>query len=148
MARIMVVEDEESLRLLYQRRLEKQGHSVVGVASGEECLRRIDRDRPDLIVLDIRMPGMSGIEALGHIRVNHGSLPVVLNTAFDCYRDNFLTWTADAYVVKSSDTTPLESAIRKLLPTSTQSGTSSSSHIEAGPGRAAGPSPSAPAPHG
>jgi DNA-binding response OmpR family regulator len=70
---------------------------------------------PDLVVLDIRMAGMDGIEALQRILERNNSIPVVLNTAFSSYRDNYLTWAADAYVTKSSDVTELLSTVKNLL---------------------------------
>jgi len=111
----MVVDDERSLRLLYRRDLEKEGHEVVTAGSAEECLQRLDAERPDLVVLDIRMPGMDGIEAMGKILERRPQVPVVLNSAYLSYRDNFLSWTADAYVVKSSDTGELRSTVGQVL---------------------------------
>lgn len=67
------------------------------------------------MVLDIAMPGMDGIEALGRILGQDNTLPVILNTAYSSYKDNFMSWSADAYVVKSSDLTELKAEIRKAL---------------------------------
>ena len=61
------------------------------------------------------MPGMDGIEALGRILGQDNTLPVILNTAYSSYKDNFMSWSADAYVVKSSDLTELKAEIRKAL---------------------------------
>lgn len=115
MSRIMVIEDEKNLRLLYRMDLEKDGHDVVTARTAEECLERIDEISPDLVVMDIRMPGMNGIEAMGRIMDRYPRIPVVLNTAYSSYKDNFLSWTADAYVVKSSDTGELRSTILEVL---------------------------------
>ena len=71
--------------------------------------------KPYLVVLDIRMAGMDGIEALQHILDRDNSIPVILNTAFSSYRDNYLTWAADAYVTKSSDVTELLDTVRSVL---------------------------------
>jgi CheY-like chemotaxis protein len=113
----MVVEDEKNLRTLYRRDLEKEGHTVITASSAEECLKLLETESPDLVVLDIRMPGMNGIEAMGRILERVPDLPVVLNSAYLSYRDNFLSWTADAYVLKSSDTGELRSTIGQLLET-------------------------------
>lgn len=115
MPKIMIIEDEKNLRLLYRMDLEKDGHEVVTAGTAEECLARIDDEAPDLVVMDIRMPGMNGIEAMGRIMDRHPNVPVVLNTAYSSYQENFLSWTADAYVVKSSDTGELRSAVGKVL---------------------------------
>ena len=58
---------------------------------------------------------MDGIEAMGRVLSEHNKLPVILNTAYASYTDNFLTWSADAYVIKSSDLTELKDTIKKLL---------------------------------
>lgn len=115
MTRVLIVEDEPSLRLLYEQDLAADGHEVVSAAGAREALSRIESDRPDLVVLDIRMPGMDGLDALSRILERHPKLPVVLNSAFSCYKDNFMSWSADAYVVKSSDTTELRTTVFRLL---------------------------------
>ncbi|MBI5198068.1 MAG: response regulator, partial [Nitrospirae bacterium] len=66
--RILVVDDEENIRLLYKGELEDEGYEVVMAGSGEEALEVFDKVRPDLVTLDIKMPGMGGLRALEHIR--------------------------------------------------------------------------------
>ncbi len=115
MSKIMIVDDERNLRRLYSEEFAQEGFDVVTAASAEECLKRLDEERPDLVVLDIRMPGMDGLEAMGRIMSRRPRVPVVLNSAYSVYRENFLSWTADAYVVKSSDLGPLRSAVSSVL---------------------------------
>ena len=78
-------------------------------------MAEIDKDRPDLVIMDISMPGMDGIEALGKILGVDNTIPVILNTAYANYKDNFLSWAADAYVVKSSDVDELKKTIKEVL---------------------------------
>ena len=115
MAKVMIVDDEANLRRLYRESLERDGYAVITANSAEDCLRQLDDEAPDLVVLDVRMPGMDGLEALGRILERRPRMPVVLNSAFSSYRDNFLSWTADAYLVKSSDVGPLRRTVRELL---------------------------------
>ena len=115
MSKVLIVDDEPNLRRLYRESLEDDGHEVITAESAEDCLTRLERECPDLVVLDVRMPGMDGLEALGKILERHPRMPVVLNSAFSSYRDNFLSWTADAYLVKSSDVGPLRNTVRRLL---------------------------------
>jgi DNA-binding response OmpR family regulator len=115
MSKLLIVDDERNLRRLYREDLAGEGYEVITAGSVDECLAKLDEEDPDLVVLDIRMPGADGLEALGKIRENRPNLPVVLNSAYSSYRDNFLSWTADAYLVKSSDLDPLRHTIRKLL---------------------------------
>jgi DNA-binding response OmpR family regulator len=115
MKRILVVDDEKNICELYRMDLEDEGYSVTVTDSGKEALEMVDRDPPDLVVLDIQMPGISGIEVLQTIIGKDKGIPIILNTAFSHYRDDFTTWGADAYVVKSSDTTELKREIKRLL---------------------------------
>ena len=115
MKKILVVDDEKNIRSLYEKELQDEGYAVTLAGNGREALERFNSDRPDLVVLDIRMPGMDGLEALGKLLAEDPKVPVVLNSAYSSYKDNFLSWSADAYVVKSSDLTELKDTIRRLL---------------------------------
>lgn len=115
MAKILIVEDERSLRLLYQQELQRDGHEVLTAGTAAEGLAIVESQTPDLIVLDIRMPGMDGLEAMSRILEKRPRMPVILNSAYASYKDNFLSWAADAYVVKSADTTELQNTVRNLL---------------------------------
>ena len=115
MSKILVIEDEKNLRQLYKQDLELDGHTVVTAKSAEEGLKKVQTECPDLVVLDIRMPGMDGLEAMGRILDQHPSIPVLLNSAYSSYQDSFLSWGADAYVIKSSDTAPLRREVEHLL---------------------------------
>jgi two-component SAPR family response regulator len=69
----------------------------------------------DLAILDIRMPGIDGVELLGRLLSRDSTMPVILHSAYAHYKDNFMTWTADHYVIKSSDLTGLKDKIRETL---------------------------------
>ena len=115
MAKVLVIEDEKSLRLLYQQDLQREGYEVVSAADAREGLDLAEREPPDLVVLDIRMPGMDGLEAMGRLLDRRPRVPVILNSAYSSYKDNFMSWAADAYVVKSSDTSELLARVREVL---------------------------------
>lgn len=70
---------------------------------------------PDLIIMDITMPKMNGIEAMGKILSEHKKIPVIINTAYTSYKDDFMSWSANAYVVKSSDLKELKDKIKELI---------------------------------
>ena len=114
---ILVVDDERNLRLLYEKELKDEGYLVALASDAKEAMDYLNRSRPDLIVLDIKMPGMDGLEALGRILSKDNTIPVILNSAYSSYRDSFMSWSADAYLTKSSDTTELKAKIRQLLGT-------------------------------
>lgn len=112
---ILVVDDEPNIRLLYEKELREEGYKVVSAQDAREALKVMEQGRPDLVVLDIKMPGMDGIEALGRILARDNAIPVVLNSAYSSYRESFMSWSADAYVIKSSDLTELKDKIRSIL---------------------------------
>jgi len=115
MKKILVVDDEENIRFLYKEELEEEGFIVELAKSGEEALEKLSLFRLDLITLDIRMPGIGGIEALKRIRELNRDLPIILCSAYGDYKQDFATWASDAYVVKSADLTELKSTIRRYL---------------------------------
>ncbi len=112
---ILVVDDEESIRFLYREELEEEGYRVITAADGEEALRKVRRDKPDLITLDIRMPGMDGIEVLHRIREMDKEIPVIMSTAYGEYRNDFNVWASDAYVIKTANLGELKDTINRLL---------------------------------
>lgn len=115
MKKILVVDDEQNIRFLYKEELEEEGYSVELARNGEEALEKYPVVQPDLITLDIKMPGMGGIEVLKRIREENRDLPIVLCSAYSDYKQDFTTWASDAYVVKCADLTELKSTIRRLL---------------------------------
>jgi DNA-binding response OmpR family regulator len=114
--RILVVDDEENIRLLFKGELEDDGYDVVMAGSGEEALILFDKFQPDLVTLDIKMPGMGGLKTLEQIREKSLDIPVILCTAFGEFRRDFNSWASDAYLVKSSNLTELKNKIKCLLP--------------------------------
>lgn len=115
MARLLVVDDERDIRHLYAAELEDEGYQVEAVGTGAEAAELLKNQEFDLIVLDIQMKGESGLQLLQNIVKERSDLPVILCTAFSCYKDDFSSWLADAYVVKSSDLTELKEEIRRVL---------------------------------
>jgi two-component system, response regulator, stage 0 sporulation protein F len=115
MKTVLVADDEVSIRKLYQRELKREGYHVVFAADAQEAILKARETAPDLVIMDIRMPGMDGIEAMGRILEENNEVPVVINTAYSSYKDSFLSWCADAYITKSSDLTELKDTIRNIL---------------------------------
>ena len=115
MKKIMIVDDEENIRFLYKEELEEEGFVVELAKDGEEALEKLPAFKPDLITLDIKMPGIGGIETLKRIREQEKELPVILCSAYGEYKQDLTTWASDAYVVKSFDLTELKFTIRRLL---------------------------------
>ena len=115
MTKILIVDDEKNLRTLYDTELAEAGYKVILASDGNEALRLLESEKPDLVVLDIRMPGPDGLETMGRMLSRNNRLPIILNTAYSSYKESFLSWSADAYVVKSADLTELKTKIREVL---------------------------------
>ncbi len=115
MKKILVVEDEEGLRLLYEEELAAEGYDVITARNGKEAIQKLEVEKPDLIILDIVMPVMDGMEALGRIVGKDRKIPIILNSSYSGYREDFLSWVADAYVTKSSDLEELKAKVKELL---------------------------------
>lgn len=109
---VLIVEDEPHLRLLYEIELRQSGVDTLSAADGRRCLDSLLAMDIDLIVLDMALPGMDGIDLLSRIRGQDRRIPIIINTAYPRYAENYLTWTADAFVVKSADPSEL---IEKVL---------------------------------
>ena len=115
MTKLLVVDDEKNIRRLYETELVRDGYDVVTAESAEEALEALERCDPDLVVLDIRLEGMDGIDCLRSIMETRRDLPVILNSAYSTYKQDFASWMADAYVVKSADLTELKDTIKDVL---------------------------------
>ncbi len=115
MEKVLCVDDDLSLLRLYEDELAEEGYEVVLAKDGKEAIAKFEKEGPQVVVMDIRMPVMDGIEALTNLLGKDRQVPVILNTAYPQYRENFMTWGAEAYVIKSSDLTELKQKIREVL---------------------------------
>jgi len=82
---------------------------------GREALEKYQEEVPQLTIMDIRMPGMDGIEALNAILGKNRQAAVIFNTAYPHYRENFMSWGAEAYLIKSSDLSELKQKVREVF---------------------------------
>ena len=115
MTTILLVEDDKNQSLLYEQELRQEGYEIITAFNGKEALEKVQEQLPDIIIMDINMPKMDGIEAMGRILSNNKNVPVIINTAYSNYKDSFMSWAADAYIVKSSDLSEIKSKIKEVL---------------------------------
>ncbi|MCI0422163.1 MAG: response regulator [Acidobacteria bacterium] len=115
MSTILIVDDEKNLLRLYEKEFRLDGYSVITANSGVEALHKLESNAVNLVILDIRMPELDGVETLKRIMELPSKPPIILNSAYTSYKDNFLTWAAAAYVVKSSDVTELKTKAKEVL---------------------------------
>jgi DNA-binding response OmpR family regulator len=113
--KILVVDDEENIRILYKEELEDEGYEVITASDAEDAIVKMKESYPDLITLDVKMPGIDGIDFLRRLRETDAKIPVVMCTAYSDYKQDFRVWASDAYVVKSSDLSELRNTIRDAL---------------------------------
>jgi DNA-binding response OmpR family regulator len=116
MKTILVVDDEENILQLYSAELRDSGYRVRTARNAKEAIAAIREERPDLVTLDIRLEnGPEGIDILRTIKDMDNTIPVIINTAYSEYKQNFGVWASEDYVVKSSDLEELKSRIAALL---------------------------------
>ena len=112
--KILVIDDDLHVQRLYKEELTEEGYEVVVAANGAEAMEMFEKENPDLVTLDIRLPDVDGIYLLRQMKEKKPKLPIIMSTAYD-YRNDFSVWASEAYIVKSSDLDELKSVIKKLL---------------------------------
>ena len=115
MSRLLVVDDEANIRVLYADELADEGYEVVTASSIAEATEKLQVGAFDLAILDIKLKNENGIELLQRLVKERHEMPVILCSAFSCYKDDFSAWLADGYVVKSGDLTELKHEIARVL---------------------------------
>lgn len=115
-AKVLIVDDEPQIRRVLRTTLASQGYMVVEARSGDEALEEIRHERPDLILLDVNMPGRSGLETCREMRAT-SDIPIIMLTVRNSERDKVqaLDAGADDYVVKPFGVEELLARIRAAL---------------------------------
>ena len=115
--RILVVDDDASIRRTFERHLSQQGHIVSTASSAEEALSQLPEFSPALVIADIRMPGMDGIELLRHVRSVAEDIDVLIITAHEDMATAVTAMKAGAYdyLVKPLGATGLKDAVARVL---------------------------------
>lgn len=112
---ILLVEANPAESILYECEMRKWGYHVIAVQNGSEAVAAARVADPDIVVMDVVLPGMDGIEAMSRMLADNRRRAIVLNTAYAHYKNNFRVWSADGYVVKSSDMAELRQTIERVL---------------------------------
>jgi len=113
---VLVVDDEENQRILYEQELKEEGYTVITASNGKTAIDIVNNNpKIDLVLLDIGMPEMDGLEALGRILAKNPKMPIILNTAYPNYKSNFMSWAAEDYIVKSSDLSGMKKRVKAVL---------------------------------
>ncbi len=116
MKTILIVDDEENIRILYKEELTDEGYNVILASNGYEALEVLNTQKPDAIILDIKMPGMDGVNLLKLIKERkEDDIPVIICSAYEEYKQDFSLWASEEYIVKSADLTKMKSALKRIL---------------------------------
>ncbi len=117
MKKILVVDDKPQIRDLVQAEFEDEGYKVILAQGGREAISMLSEMSyaVDLVILDIKMPDVDGLEVLNQIKTKNKNLPVILLSAYPTFKQDFSTWAAEEYVVKSSDLSELMEKAAKYL---------------------------------
>ncbi|RMF91222.1 MAG: response regulator [Methanobacteriota archaeon] len=120
MTRIMFVDDEPDIMYLVKKILEKEGYQVDSVYTGQECIERAGKERPDLILLDIMMPDIDGWEVSRTLKSKEETrdIPIVMltiRTSENSVEKSFDYAYADAHIGKPINTTEMLNTIRWVL---------------------------------
>ncbi|OPY04698.1 MAG: Alkaline phosphatase synthesis transcriptional regulatory protein PhoP [Syntrophorhabdus sp. PtaB.Bin184] len=112
---ILIVDDDEYFVKLLADELGDEGYTTKHASNGVEAILVLKHLKPSLIILDIVMPVMDGMEVLGPIVRRYEDVPVILHSSYEDFKKDFKSWSADAYLVKSPDFRELKGVIRSLL---------------------------------
>jgi len=115
MKKILLVDDEESIQIVYREEFEDEGYQVISAMDGTIGLEKFKTEDPDLVILDIRMPGINGVEVLRQMKMLKPTVPVILSSAYQEFKRDLGTWASDEYVVKSGNLEELKQTVRTLL---------------------------------
>jgi two-component system response regulator MprA len=117
MAEVLLVDDDARILRMLERTLTAEGYAVDAVADGGTALARVERSVPDLIVLDVTMPGLDGLAVTRRLRGRRLAVPILLLTARDALEERVagLDAGADDYLVKPFETAELMARVRAML---------------------------------
>jgi two-component system KDP operon response regulator KdpE len=133
-ARLLLVEDDEPMRQAVAANLTAHGYDVRQAASGEEALRLWDHGRPDLVLLDLGLPGIDGITVIRHLR-REATTPIIILSARDQERDKVpaLDAGADDYLTKPFGMAELQARVRAALRRALGPGAEADGRVRIGP---------------
>ena len=133
-AHLLLVEDDDAMREAVAANLSGHGYAVRQVASGEDALRAWEAGRPDLILLDLRLPGIGGLAVVRHVR-RDATTPIIILSARDQERDKVaaLDAGADDYLAKPFGMAELQARVRAALRRAVASSGDAAGRVQIGP---------------
>ena len=114
MHKIWVADDDDAIRMVLEESLNSAGFDVTLFCDADSLIENLKTDKPDLVITDIKMPGMDGIDVMNKIKDEKRDIPIILCSAYGQYKQGFRIWASDAYVVKSADLRELRLTIKEI----------------------------------
>lgn len=117
MKTILIVDDQPGIRLLLKEVFSKEGYEAIAAGSGKEALDKVQEACPDLVLLDMKIPGMDGIEILKRLKKSNPGVHVIMMTAYgelDLIKES-MNWGAERYFTKPFDVFEVRDAVKQLL---------------------------------
>ena len=113
---ILLVDVHEAFLTMLTKEFKEEGYQILTAQSGLEALRVLEENPDvDLVITDLHLHEMDGTDLLRQIKERWPGLPAIIHTAYTQYTENFLTWAADDYIVKSLDFSDLNNSVKKLI---------------------------------
>ncbi|MBN1383362.1 MAG: response regulator [Elusimicrobia bacterium] len=117
MKKILIADDDVSLVEILKDELEEAGYKIITAFNGKDCFKLMETTIPDLLILDIKLSGMSGLEILEGARHKFKNIPIIMCTAYDSFKTDYEVWASRIadYIVKPVDLDELKEKISKIL---------------------------------
>lgn len=117
MKKVLVVDDDPNIRLLFAEILKMDGFEIATASTGTKALQSVLEDHFNLLILDIKMPGIHGLEILRRLREKGRNLPIIICSAFEGMKDDFSikSYGISDYLVKPVDLKLLSASVKKAL---------------------------------
>lgn len=117
MKKILIVDDDPNIRLLFAEILKMDGFEIATASTGTKALQSVLEDHFNLLILDIKMPGIHGLEILRRLREKGRNLPIIICSAFEGMKDDFSikSYGISDYLVKPVDLKLLSASVKKAL---------------------------------
>ncbi len=117
MKKVLIVDDDPNIRLIFKETLKMDGYNVVTASTGIKALELMLEDNFNLLILDIKMPVIHGLEVLSLIRESGNNIPIIICTAFEGMKDDFVIKSSNIfeYLVKPVDLKILSALVKKAF---------------------------------
>ncbi|WP_075529015.1 response regulator [Sporosarcina ureilytica] len=117
MKNVLIVDDQQGIRLLLKELFKKEGYGTKLAANGGEALQQVKQEQPDCILLDMKMPGMDGIDVLKQLKREWPEIPVIMMTAYEELKliEQALEIGAEKYFTKPFDIFEVRDAVNLLF---------------------------------